>query len=174
MLNFNNYQLNKLTNYFRLNYCEYYDLIPLLEEVEFYVGNIHTVLISEQLIHQNIENIYKLEQSLYLSDNHINRIAKNHLYFQQRYLCYHNLISKLQESTYFFPPKKTFTEDILQVVLLAIIWKNWKSTYWYLNLSKLAFDTKDIRLSQYFLQMAKIKHNILLLLIPITKYVIQR
>ena len=170
MLNFTNSQLNKFTfNYFRLNYCEYCDLLPLLEEVEFYFGNIKTALISEQLIRQNMEHIYKLEQSLYLSDNQINSITKTHLEFQQRYLYYHNLLSKLQESVYCFPKKTIFTEDGLKVLLLAIICKNWKSTYLYLNLAKLAFDTKKIRLSQYFLEIAQLKQNILLLLITITK-----
>jgi hypothetical protein len=59
------------------------------------------------------------------------------------------------------------------LIFLFLIYKIWKIEYWYISISKLAFDSKQLRIAQYFIQIARLESKMISMLINLLKQVFQ-
>lgn len=59
------------------------------------------------------------------------------------------------------------------IIFLFVIYKIWKIEYWYISISKLAFDSKEFQIAQYFIQIARLESKIISMLMNLLKQVFQ-
>jgi hypothetical protein len=65
--------------------------------------------------------------------------------------------------------KNTFDESIFTCITVLLVYKIWKIEYWYPLISKLAFDSKEVRIAKYYIQIAKLEYNSIFMLINLFK-----
>ena len=64
---------------------------------------------------------------------------------------------------------KTFEENVLPCITILLVYKIWKIEHWYPLISKLAFDSKELGIAKYFIQIAKLEYNMIYMLINLSK-----
>jgi hypothetical protein len=64
-----------------------------------------------------------------------------------------------------FIKQNTFDESVFACVIVFLVYKTWKIEYWYPFVSKLAFNSKEIGIAKYFIQIAKLEYSMLFMLI---------
>jgi hypothetical protein len=65
--------------------------------------------------------------------------------------------------------QNTFDESVFTCITVFLVYKIWKIEYLYPLISKLAFDSKEIGIAKYYIQLAKLEYNILFLLVNLFK-----
>lgn len=64
---------------------------------------------------------------------------------------------------------KNFDEKFVPCITIFLIYKAWKIEYWYPFISKLAFDSKEIGIAKYYIQIAKLEYNMIYMLLNLFK-----
>ncbi len=65
--------------------------------------------------------------------------------------------------------QNTFDESVFTCITLLLVYKIWKIEYWYPLVSKLAFNSKELRIAKYFIQIAKLEYSMIFILINLFK-----
>lgn len=64
----------------------------------------------------------------------------------------------------------SYDENIFTcLIFLFLIYKIWKIEYWYISISKLAFDCKEFRIAEYFIQIARLESKMISMLTNLLK-----
>lgn len=67
-----------------------------------------------------------------------------------------------------------FHENIFTCLInLILIYKIWKIKYWYISISQLAFNSKEFRIAQYLLQIARLESKMISMLVDLLKQIFQ-
>jgi len=73
-----------------------------------------------------------------------------------------NIILKLSQNN-------TFEENIFTCITCILIYKIWKIEHWYSVISKLAFDSQEMKIAKHCIQMTKLEYNMILMLMNLFK-----
>lgn len=65
--------------------------------------------------------------------------------------------------------QNTFDESVFTCITVLLVYKIWKIEYLYPLISKLAFDSKELRIAKYYIQLAKLEYNIIFMLVSLFK-----
>lgn len=65
--------------------------------------------------------------------------------------------------------QNTFDESVFTCITVFLVYKIWKIEYLYPLISKLAFDSKELGIAKYYIQLAKLEYNILFMLVNLFK-----
>jgi hypothetical protein len=65
--------------------------------------------------------------------------------------------------------QNTFDESVFTCITVLLVYKIWKIEYLYPLISKLAFDSKELGIAKYYIQLAKLEYNILFMLVNLYK-----
>lgn len=63
-----------------------------------------------------------------------------------------------------FTKQDFFEENVVTCLILILLYKVWKTTYWYPLISKIAFDCKEIKIAKYFVQLANLEYKMIYML----------
>jgi hypothetical protein len=77
---------------------------------------------------------------------------------------YELLKLKINKVQLTFLEYNTFFESVIGCIAVLVVYKIWKIECWYPLLAKLAFDSKEIGIAKYFIQIAKLEYNMILML----------
>ncbi len=65
--------------------------------------------------------------------------------------------------------KNTFDESVFTCITVLLVYKIWKIEYWYPLISKLAFDSKELGIAKYYIQIAQLEYDMICMLINLFK-----
>jgi hypothetical protein len=94
-------------------------------------------------------------------------LFKPSLFFEKYF--FELLRSKINKLELELMKQKTFDESLCTCITDLLVYKIWKIEYWYPLISKLAFDSKELRIAKYYIQIAKLEYNMIFLLINLLK-----
>jgi uncharacterized membrane protein YobD (UPF0266 family) len=69
--------------------------------------------------------------------------------------------------------QSSFDESIFICLIFILIYKIWKIEYCYISISKLAFDSQELKIAQYFIQIARLESKMISILIKLFKHLFQ-
>lgn len=95
-------------------------------------------------------------------------------YFFKPSLCFEKyffelLRPKINKIQLEFIKQNTFDESVFTCITVLLVYKIWKMEYWYPLISKLAFDSKELGIAKYYIQIAKLEYNMIFMLINLFK-----
>lgn len=167
-INFNKYKLHLLLNFLTLDTIEYGYLFPLLEQTGIYSGYSDIILIAHQLSNK-MQNVDYLDQKRIFSKKKSIFLKK----YSNLFILYKNYLQNKQ-----FVIKKLIshefkTENCKEMILMCLVYilsyKRWKIKYWYLLISKLAFNCQEFSIAKYFLKKSKLELRMITMLIILLK-----
>lgn len=88
----------------------------------------------------------------------------NPFLFFERYF-FDLLKPKINKIQLEFFKQNTFDESVFTCLTVLLVYKIWKIEYLYPLMSKLAFDSQEIGIAKYYIQLAKLEYNILFMLV---------
>jgi hypothetical protein len=112
--------------------------------------------------HENL--LIEYYQRCLISEKHL---FQSFLFFEKK-KC-ESLKSQINKIQFAFIQHKTFEESIFPCITVFLVYKIWKIEYWYPLISKLAFDSKELGIAKYFIQIAKLEYNMIYTLINLFK-----
>lgn len=68
-----------------------------------------------------------------------------------------------------FSKENSFEQSIFICLTIILIYKIWKIDFWYPLISKLAFDSKELAIAKYFIQLIKLEYKMISMLINLFK-----